>query len=113
MEKRYRLFLWQWCGACCGPYIVCPECGVNTCSGSFGNEQTCTTCNLAYQYAHLGYVTGKCPQTKKEVAKYNREIIKKEGSPKLEINTLYQGDCLELMKNIAEKSVDMVLADLP
>ncbi len=38
---------------------------------------------------------------------------KKEGLPKLEINTLYQGDCLELMKNIADKSVDMVLADLP
>ena len=36
-----------------------------------------------------------------------------EGLLKLEINTVHQGDCLELMKNIADKSVDMVLADLP
>lgn len=27
--------------------------------------------------------------------------------------TLYQGDCLELMKEIPEKSIDMVLCDLP
>lgn len=26
---------------------------------------------------------------------------------------LYQGDCLELMKDIPDGSVDMVLADLP
>lgn len=26
---------------------------------------------------------------------------------------LYQGDCLELMKNIPDKSIDMVLCDLP
>lgn len=27
--------------------------------------------------------------------------------------TLYQGDCLDLMKKIPDKSVDMVLCDLP
>ena len=27
--------------------------------------------------------------------------------------TLYQGDCLEKMKNIPDKSIDMVLCDLP
>jgi DNA modification methylase len=27
--------------------------------------------------------------------------------------TLWQGDCLEEMKRIPDKSVDMVLADLP
>lgn len=27
--------------------------------------------------------------------------------------TLYQGDCLEVMKGIPDKSVDMVLCDLP
>ena len=27
--------------------------------------------------------------------------------------TLWQGDCLELMKNIPDKSVDMILCDLP
>lgn len=26
---------------------------------------------------------------------------------------LQQGDCLELMKNIPDKSVDMILCDLP
>ena len=26
---------------------------------------------------------------------------------------LLQGDCLELMKNISDKSVDMILCDLP
>ena len=35
------------------------------------------------------------------------------GLSKLEINSVYQGDCLELMKNIADGSVDMILADLP
>lgn len=27
--------------------------------------------------------------------------------------SLYQGDCLELMKNIPDKSIDMILCDLP
>ena len=31
----------------------------------------------------------------------------------LEINKVYLGDCLELMKDIADKSVDMILCDLP
>lgn len=31
----------------------------------------------------------------------------------LEINKIYQGDCLEVMKRIKDKSVDMVLCDLP
>ena len=31
----------------------------------------------------------------------------------LEVNRLYQGDCLEVMKQIDDKSVDMVLCDLP
>ena len=29
------------------------------------------------------------------------------------INTITQGDCLELMKLIDDKSVDMILCDLP
>ena len=32
---------------------------------------------------------------------------------RLEPNTVHQGDCLELMKDIADGSVDMILADLP
>jgi len=31
----------------------------------------------------------------------------------LKINTIHQGDCLELMKDIPDKSVDMILCDLP
>lgn len=31
----------------------------------------------------------------------------------LELNKIYQGDCLEVMKQIPDKSVDMILADLP
>jgi site-specific DNA-methyltransferase (adenine-specific) len=31
----------------------------------------------------------------------------------MERNTIHKGDCLELMKNIADKSIDMILCDLP
>ena len=31
----------------------------------------------------------------------------------LNLNQIYQGDCLEIMKGIDDKSVDMILADLP
>jgi site-specific DNA-methyltransferase (adenine-specific) len=31
----------------------------------------------------------------------------------LKINNIYQGDCLELMKQLDDKSVDMILCDLP
>ena len=27
--------------------------------------------------------------------------------------TLLQGDCLELMKNVSDKSIDLILCDLP
>lgn len=32
---------------------------------------------------------------------------------KIEPNNIYQGDCLELMKYIPDKSIDMILCDLP
>lgn len=32
---------------------------------------------------------------------------------KLDINNIYQGDCLELMNGIPDKSIDMILCDLP
>src|SRR5690348_13382037 len=31
----------------------------------------------------------------------------------LGINTIHNGDCLELMHNIEDKSIDMILCDLP
>ena len=30
-----------------------------------------------------------------------------------EMIELYKGDCLELMKNIPDKSIDLILCDLP
>ena len=32
---------------------------------------------------------------------------------KMEINTIINGDCLDVMKNIPDKSIDMILCDLP
>jgi site-specific DNA-methyltransferase (adenine-specific) len=31
----------------------------------------------------------------------------------LELNKIYEGDCLEIMKDIPDKSIDMILCDLP
>ena len=31
----------------------------------------------------------------------------------METNVCYQGDCLEVMKGIEDKSIDMILCDLP
>lgn len=31
----------------------------------------------------------------------------------IQINTIYNGDCLDLMNNIQDKSIDMILCDLP
>lgn len=31
----------------------------------------------------------------------------------MKINNIYQGDCLEIMKNIQDKNIDMILCDLP
>ena len=31
----------------------------------------------------------------------------------LELNKIYQGDCLELMKELPDKSIDLVLTDPP
>ena len=31
----------------------------------------------------------------------------------MEINEIYLGDCLDLMPNIEDKSIDMILCDLP
>ena len=31
----------------------------------------------------------------------------------MEINKIYQGDCLEVMPSISGKSIDMILCDLP
>ena len=31
----------------------------------------------------------------------------------MKTNIIYHGDCLELMKDIPDKNIDMILADLP
>jgi len=35
------------------------------------------------------------------------------GKEKIELNTIIQGGCLEIMPSIADKSIDMILCDLP
>ena len=35
------------------------------------------------------------------------------GTQNKQINNILEGDCLELMKDIPDKSIDMILADLP
>jgi hypothetical protein len=91
-KNIYRLFLWGWCSIC-GVHIVCPKCGNNTCNGSFGDSDgdpkkagrgksgdfSCEFCNLAYQYANLCYANGLEPKNKRQVASFNKKIIKKEG----------------------------------
>lgn len=37
----------------------------------------------------------------------------KEEGGLLKVNNMYLGDCLELMQYIPDKSVDMMLCDLP
>jgi len=32
---------------------------------------------------------------------------------KIELDNIYQGDCLELMRHVSDKSIDMILCDLP
>ena len=40
--------------------------------------------------------------------------LTKEGDTlSLEVNKIYNGDCLELMKDIPDKNIDMILCDLP
>lgn len=36
-----------------------------------------------------------------------------QNQKKMELNKVYQGDCLEVMKGIDDKSIDMILCDLP
>lgn len=43
----------------------------------------------------------------------NYRIDFREEDNMIELNNIYNGDCLELMKDIEDKSVDMILCDLP
>jgi len=45
-------------------------------------------------------------QNDKYISKYDFNL-------KLDINNIYNGDCLELMNGISDKSIDMILCDLP
>ena len=55
------------------------------------------------------------------IMEFNATPIKAKFYPRKEVINmfenkdyeLWQGDCLELMKNIPDKSVDMILCDLP
>lgn len=41
----------------------------------------------------------------------NQILCQKRNICVLEVNNLYHGDCLEVMKNIDDKSIDMILCD--
>ena len=43
----------------------------------------------------------------------NTYVSKYDESMHLDINKIHQGDCLELMNGIPDKSIDMILCDLP
>ncbi len=56
----------------------------------------------------------------KTIKRIKETLLQKEGyvseyNPDLhlDINEIYQGDCLELMNGIPDKSIDMILCDLP
>lgn len=52
--------------------------------------------------------------TNAEIARiHGMYFIKDIDEPSLDINTVHMGDCLELMKNISNYSIDMILCDLP
>ena len=40
-------------------------------------------------------------------------IFEVGGDPSTEVNKLYNGGCLELMKHIPDKSIDAIITDLP
>ena len=61
--------------------------------------------DLAASWAGIETVAMNKENQHKETLPYG--VVSSEG-----IN-LYNGDCLEIMKNIADKSVDMILCDLP
>lgn len=49
-------FKWHWCSQCESSCILCPVCGMNTCSGGYGDGpdgKKCTTCPLAYDFHAL------------------------------------------------------------
>lgn len=54
----------------------------------------------------LKRIIDTCLKQKGFISKYSAAI-------ELEINSIINGDCLELMNGIMDKSVDMILADLP
>lgn len=39
--------------------------------------------------------------------------VHKESSPQIEIDRIYQGDCIDVMSRLPEKSVDLIFADPP
>ena len=47
------------------------------------------------------------------ITKNNKILVLFKGSGKLNDIELWHGDCLELMKDIPDKSIDMILCDLP
>lgn len=46
-----KAFKIEWCDTCKSLYIRCPMCGMNTCSGGYGEDKKgckCSVCPIAY-----------------------------------------------------------------
>lgn len=44
---------------------------------------------------------------------YLKFLNRESGNFMLDVNKIYYGDCLEVMKSIDDNSIDMILCDLP
>jgi hypothetical protein len=55
-------FRWSLCEMC-GPCVICPKCGMNTCSGGYGemDGQKCDVCPQAYALAEAAHNNGTVP----------------------------------------------------
>ena len=73
---NWRNLKWDWCEMC-GPCIICPECGNNSCNGTYGinkNGETCMTCPFVYGFQDGLYIQKLYPETKEDVDRINELI---------------------------------------
>jgi hypothetical protein len=62
-------FNWSWCEYCEAAMIICPQCGNNSCNGTYG----CELCKQVYDYQDKCYTNDEYPKSKDELEKYNNK----------------------------------------
>lgn len=62
-------FNWSWCEFCDIAMIFCPQCGNNSCNGTYG----CDLCEKVYDYQERCWKEDNYPKSKEELEKYNKE----------------------------------------